>query len=179
MSVDSAWLLLGGPHHLNGLAPVSDTDPVVIIPLGDGRNVRFPQNTVVLTWAELGQVELRGKIAGRSVLARGAGSDLFPDMMPGPDLVELVGDGPGPLVPLFHLAVRNTPAGPRADVHAQIRFTAEDACFIRITPEPIAVSDVMDLGWLPEAVRLHAAQALFLNNHQCYYRKCFPEQENE
>ncbi|WP_328915061.1 MULTISPECIES: hypothetical protein [unclassified Streptomyces] len=179
MTVDSAWLVLGGLHHLNGSAPVSGTDPVVVVPLGAAPHEHFPQNTVVLDWAGLGEVELRGRGAGRAALAKVHGADLFPDMLPGPVLTELAGGGPGPLVPLFHVAVRHTDEGARAHVHGQIRFTAEDACFIRITPEPLAVSAVEELDWLPEAVRLHAEKALFLNNHQRYYRKCFAGQEME
>jgi hypothetical protein len=181
VTVDSAWLVLGGLHHLNGAAPTSAADPVVLVPLGEAAHPFFPGNTVVLTWAELGRVELLGRAGDRMVTAKAEGTDLFPDMLPGAVLTDLVGPAPvtGPLVPLFHVAVRDEGDGPRAHVHSQIRFTAQDACFIRITPEPLAVADVRELGWLPEAVRLHADRALFLNNHQRYYRKCFPGQEME
>jgi hypothetical protein len=179
VTADSAWLVLGGLHHLNGSAPVSGTDPVVVIPLGDAPHEHFPQNTVVLTWAALGEVELRARVAGQTRSATADGAALFPHMMPGPVLAGLATGGPAPLVPLFHLAVRDTGSGPRAHVHTQIRFTAEDACFIRITTDPIPVADVADLAWLPEAVRLHAGRALFLNNHQRYYRKCFSGRELE
>ncbi|MGH8896278.1 MAG: hypothetical protein ACRDZ4_04450 [Egibacteraceae bacterium] len=86
---------------------------------------------------------------------------------------------PEPYVPLFYVSA--TTAGRDLDLHvySQIRFLAEDACFIRITQTPLRVRRVEDLSWLPAAVELHARQALFLNNHQCYYRKCFDGQELE
>jgi hypothetical protein len=188
VTVDSAWLVLGGLHHLNGAAPVSEGDPVVLVPLGEAPHPFFPGNTVVLEWASLGEVELLGRVGDRTVTGKAHGSQLFPGMLPGAALTDLVAGagvpaGPatgfGPLVPLFYLAVRDEGDGPRAHLHSQIRYTAEDVCFIRTTEEPVAVPEVRDLSWLPEAVRLHAADALFLNNHQRYYRKCFSGQEME
>lgn len=173
MTVDSAWLVLGGIHHLNGAAPVTGDEPVVLVPLDSPRHATFPANTVVLRWADLGEVELVGRDGRR---AKAHGSELFPGMLPGPAVADLVG---GPVVPLFYLAVQRTANGLALHVHSQIRFLAEDACFIRVTPEPIAVTEVEGLGWLPEALRLHAAEALFLNNHQRYYRTCFAGQEME
>ncbi|MCE4942280.1 hypothetical protein LVX13_03925 [Streptomyces albulus] len=179
----AAWLVLGGLHLLNGTAPLADTDPLVLVSLTAPVEEPFPANTVIVTWADLGTVTLHARTpagpAGPAVEARGG--DLFPRMLPGAPLTDAVaalGAGEhtgGPLVPLFYVTARDG----RAHVHSQVRFLAEDACFIRLTEEPLAAADVPDLGWLPAAVARHAEQFLFLNNHQRYYRKCFSGQELE
>lgn len=69
--------------------------------------------------------------------------------------------------------------GDAVHVHSQIRFLQEDACFIRLTDQPIPTADPLSLDWLAEAVRRHGQESLFLNNHQRYYRKCFKERELE
>jgi hypothetical protein len=179
----SAWLVLGGLHLLNGTAPLTETDPIVMVPLRTPAERDFPSNTVVLTWAELGTVELISRdLAGtRSYTARAEGTELFPSMLPGAALTEAVaavstdGRAAGPLVPLFYVSSQED----EAHIHSQIRFLAEDACFVRISEKPLPAAGVGELGWLPRALRLHAEHFLFLNNHQRYYRKCFPGKELE
>lgn len=176
-----AWLALGGLHLLNGTAPLSDSDAVVLVELNAPVEQSFPSNTVVLNWQSLGLLELSARTVDgtRRHTAKAQGGDLFPGMLPGTELREAVnevtGGQDGPLVPLFYV----TADGDQAHVHSQIRFLAEDACFIRVTSKPVATTDVEELGWLAEAVRLHAEQFLFLNNHQRYYRKCFGGKELE
>ncbi|MFI9162059.1 hypothetical protein [Kitasatospora aureofaciens] len=177
----AAWLVLGGLHLLNGTAPLADADPVVLVPLDRPFEQTFPGNTVVVDWAALGTVRLEARdVAGtrtHGAVAQGAG--LFPDMLPGAELraaAAAVSDAAnGPLVPLFYVSSDGT----SAHVHSQIRFLAEDACFIRITEEPVPAAGIEELGWLPQALARHAEQFLFLNNHQRYYRKCFPGKELE
>jgi len=166
--VTTAWLVLGGLHHLNGAVAPSPDDAIALVSLTEPLHDSFPSNTIVLRWADLGKVDVRG-------VGTVDGAELFVDLLPGPALRELATDPLRPLVPLFYLAVEGT----KVHVHSQIRFLPEDACFIRVTPEPIEVADVEDLTWLRQAVRLHAENALFLNNHQRYYRKCFPGKEME
>ncbi|WP_432089512.1 hypothetical protein [Streptomyces sp. bgisy095] len=176
-----AWLVLGGLHLLNGTAPLTGSDPVVLAELDTPLEQAFPSNTVVLRWDALGPLELSARTVdgARRHTVKAQGDRLFPGMLAGPELraavTEVTGSAAGPLVPLFYV----TADGARAHVHSQIRFLAEDACFIRITPEPVATAEVGELGWLTEAVRLHAEQFLFLNNHQRYYRKCFGGKELE
>ncbi|WP_309235293.1 hypothetical protein [Streptomyces sp. TRM64462] len=181
-----AWLVLGGLHLLNGTAPLAGSDPVVLVELNAPVESPFPSNTVVLRWDDLGSVALTpltadGTRHGTALTARGG--DLFPGMLPGEAVLRAVhaargatdGARPGPLVPLFYV----TADGDRAHAHSQIRFLAEDACFIRITPDAFDTAAVERLDWLPDAVRRHAEQQLFLNNHQRYYRKCFAGKELE
>lgn len=85
-------------------------------------------------------------------------------------------------MPLFYLATRPAPDGAEGlevHVYSQIRFLVEDACFIRITPEPLRVADIAGLDWLAPARQRHGQDFLPLNNHQRYYRKCFPGHELE
>ncbi|MFB4424354.1 hypothetical protein C5F59_025140 [Streptomyces sp. QL37] len=176
-----SWLVLGGLHLLNGTAPLAGTDPVVVVELGAPVEHAFPSNTVILRWDTLGPLEpaVRTVDGTRRHTTKARGEELFPGMLPGAALraavSEVTGGHTGPLVPLFYV----TADGDRAHVHSQIRFLAEDACFIRITPDPVPTAGVEELEWLPEAVRLHAGQFLLLNNHQRYYRKCFDGQELE
>ncbi|MEU8269145.1 hypothetical protein AB0B89_18495 [Sphaerisporangium sp. NPDC049002] len=164
MTENNCWLVLGGLHVLNGTAPLRADEPLILIPL----ELRAPGNTLVLRWSDLGPVEL---IAGdRRVTSEGVA--LFPGMRPSQEVRSLLGDGP--IVPLFCLS----DTGDGLHVYSQIRFLEEDACFIRITSSPLA-EPADSLRWLPEAARLHSEQALFLNNHQRYYRKCFVGQELE
>jgi hypothetical protein len=191
MTTDSAsasrrvgWLVLGGLHHFIGTAEPAGTDPLVFVPLDKPLDVAFPSNTVVLRWTELGTVELRARTAdgSRQRVGEADGSRLFSDMLPSAalnEVVSAVSRGDGPFVPLWYLSAQPTPGGQAVHVYAQIRFLTEDACFIRLTPEPIVVSDVEELTWLPDALRLHAEQFLFLNNHRLYYRKGFDGKELE
>jgi hypothetical protein len=193
MTDRTAWLVIGGLHHLNGSARPAPSDPLVLVPFERPLDAWFPSNTIVPRWSELGALELRGRTADGGVRALGKadGAELFDGMLPGAALagvlaqlstVDTVRTG---VVPLFYLSAR--PAGAGVDgvdvhVYSQIRFLAEDACFVRTTPEPIRVrqpAGVEQLGWLPAAVRRHAEQFLLLNNHQRYYRKCFPGRELE
>lgn len=173
MSTDSAWLVLGGLHHLNGAAATADTDPLVLVPLATPLHGSFPSNTVVLRFAELGRLDLRARSGERSEVD---GGELFDGMLPGRRLAALTS---GPTVPLFYLSVREEDGRKLVHVHSQIRFCLGDACFIRTTPEPIEVADVEELTWLSTALVRHAESFLFLNNHQRYYRKCFPGKELE
>ena len=185
------WLAVGGLHHLNGTAPAGAAAPIVLAPLARPMHDTWPSNTVQLDWRDLGPIELRARSTDgrRRAAGQTTGERLFDRLLPGPELTavaaavtagrEVTRPWATPLVPLFYLAAR--PAGTALEVHvySQIRFLAEDACFIRLTPEPVRVPDVEGLGWLPEAVERHRADFLFLNNHQRYYRKCFPGRELE
>lgn len=176
-----AWLVLGGLHLLNGTAPLSGSDAIVLAELDAPVEDPFPSNTVVLRWDRLGPLELSARTVDgtRRHTAKAEGRDLFPGMLAGAELrtavTAVTGVEDGPLVPLFYV----TADGGQAHVHSQIRFLAEDACFIRITPEPVAAAGIEELDWLAAAAGLHAERFLFLNNHQRCYRKCFDGKELE
>lgn len=184
-----AWLVVGGLHQLNGTAPVSDGDPIVLVPLAVPAHRHWSDNTVIVRWAELGPLELHARRVdgtGPGGHARTTGADLFDRLLPGAALdgvADALGTGRGasPLVPLFYVTTRPTEGRRAQAVHlfSQIRFLAEDACFIRLTPAPLTVPDITDLVWLSTARALHAQNFLFLNNHQRYYRRCFPGRELE
>lgn len=185
------WLVIGGLHHANGTAPYDPADPIVIVPLARPLHDTWPSNTVVLDWERLGPVDLRATSAdgARRAHGRAHGDRLFDRLLPGAELravTDALSAGAGgvrpwarPLVPLFYLATRPAGDGVEIHVYSQIRFQPEDACFIRLTPRPITAPDVDGLTWLPEAAERHAADFLRLNNHQRYYRKCFPGRELE
>lgn len=191
------WLVIGGLHHANGTAPQDPADPIVIVPLARPLHSTWPSNTVLLDWHRLGSVDLLAASADGAHRAYGrtTGGRLFDRLLPGTELravMDALTAGtdrttrPGgvrpwarPLVPLFYLATRPAGDGVEVHVYSQIRFLPEDACFIRITPQPITAPDVESLTWLPEAIERHTSDFLLLNNHQHYYRKCFPGRELE
>lgn len=182
----SAWLVLGGLHLLNGTRPLDAADPIVLVPLAAPIEQTVPGNTIVLRWSDLGTVEMRARTVGDAHTHTGTtdGAELFPRMLPGPRLRKVIAavsgtPEPMPIVPLFYVSGVTSGSGTELHVYSQIRFLAEDACFIRITPKPITVTAPDSLDWLAEAVRGHADHFLFLNNHQRYYRKCFDGRELE
>ena len=64
----------------------------------------------------------------------------------------------------------------RIHLYSQVRFTGRDALFIRTGSTTQGESD---LPWLRAAWQNHQEQTLFLNNHQCYYRKVLRGKEIE
>lgn len=167
---ETSWIAVGGIHLLNGSVPLAADEPIVLIAVPRVESV-VPSNTIVVSWAALGECEAVGPKGS----ARLPGPGLFPDGLASRALRELA-DGTGSLVPLCYLT--EDPAG-GFHVHGQVRFLAEDACFVRITSAPVGEGPVELLGWLRPGLAAHASHALFLNNHQRYYRKCFPGRELE
>ncbi|MFF4323740.1 hypothetical protein [Streptomyces sp. NPDC001568] len=160
----TAWIVLGGIHLLNRTAPRQDGDPIVLIRV-TAQEVSFPTTTVIVRWAFLGTcpataLTTRGIPLGET---RIEGGELFPDAIAGPTLGALVGAAAAPgLVPMFYLA--EDPTG-GFHTYAQVRFYAEDACFIRITPEPIGHGPADALTWLEPAMAERAKSAPQLDNH--------------
>lgn len=170
---EAAWIAVGGIHLLNGTAPPREREPIALVRVPAVETVR-PSNTVVVHWDRVGHCEALAPATGRTTRLTGAA--LFPDAVACPDLAALAPDSASALVPLAYVS-----GSPEAGYHVytQVRFLAEDACFVRVTPEPVGAGPVDALGWLAPGLDAHAEHALFLNNHQRYYRKCFPGQELE
>ncbi|MGQ0776601.1 MAG: hypothetical protein ACT4NY_19610 [Pseudonocardiales bacterium] len=150
-----------------------------------------PRNTIVLAWRELGPTHLMARTMDgrhRAVTPCDAGG-LFDMALPGPALTYVVTtvlnaigkptSTPVACVPLFYVAETPTTDTMELHVYSQIRFLADDACFIRITQAPLPVAGIDDLSWLTTALELHTRQAQYLNSHECHYRKCFDGQELE
>jgi hypothetical protein len=182
---DRAWLILGGLHLLNGTSPLRADDVLTLVAL-DPVEAHWPSNTIVVDWARLGHVELTACSLERDVIAARCerGDLLFRGLLPGPRLTEMLetaGWNRAGYVPICYLSGISAPSDEGFVVHAygQIRFLEDDACFVRITPEPIRIRSITELSFLPEVIARHATNALFLNNHQCYYRKLFPGYELE
>jgi hypothetical protein len=168
-----AWVAVGGIHLLNGMVPLRADEPLALVRVPAAETVD-PSSTVVLDWARLGACETLAPVSGRTAVIDGA--ELFPGAVAGPALRELAADSTSSLVPLCYVSPAD---GGGYHVYGQVRFLAEDACFVRITPEPVGTGPVEGLGWLAPGLAAHAEHALFLNNHQRYYRKAFPGQELE
>lgn len=186
---EQAWLVIGGLHHLNGTAAPGGDDPLVLAGPFEPMHQTWGDNTVTFAWSDLGDLPLyaRREDGARTATAESTGAALFDRLLPGEALrrvaTEVAGDQDTswarPLVPLFYLTSRAGSTGQDVHVYSQIRFLAEDALFIRTTPESLDVAELTDLTWLGDARDRHAAAFLPLNNHQRYYRKCFPGRELE
>ncbi len=168
-----AWIAVGGIHLLNGIAALRANEPIALVrvPVVETAD---PSNTVVVHWDRLGGCT--AVAPGTARTAKLTGTELFPHAVAGAALADLAGGSASSLVPLCYVS-GTSEAG--YHVYTQVRFLAEDACFVRVTPEPVGAGPVEELGWLAPALAAHASHALFLNNHQRYYRKCFPGQELE
>ena len=64
-----------------------------------------------------------------------------------------------------------------AHVFVALRHMVSDALFVRLHAEPFDDSSDAELSRV--AAELHRKHSLFLNNHQCYYRRLFPGEEIE
>lgn len=186
----ASWLVLGDVRFLTGALPAPSTDVITLVPVSPAPTTE-PRNTIVLAWRELGPTHLMARTMDgqhRAVTPCDTG-DLFDAAFPGPALTCVVttvsnaaGNSTGTpvaCVPLFYVTATPTTGVVELHVYSQIRFLAEDACFIRITPAPLLADSIDDLSWLTTALELHARQSQFLNSHECHYRKCFDGQELE
>jgi hypothetical protein len=185
-----SWLVVGGRHLIDATAPRRDPEPLVLLELPGGTSTPWAGNTVILRWAELGPLQALRTVVPADGLPSGGGAPEFEDvgrvdgralfdgMRPGELLREALDGAGGPAVPLFVLQERQGPGSPQVHAYDQVRFVAADACFIRVS-ETAAPDTVTGMRWLEPTLRQCAADALFLNNHQRYYRKCFPGRELE
>ncbi|MGH3939382.1 MAG: hypothetical protein ACRDTG_12240 [Pseudonocardiaceae bacterium] len=184
------WLVLGDVRFLTGAFPAASTDIIILVRVSHPLTTE-PPNTIVLVWRELGPTHLMARTMDghhRAVIPCDAG-ELFDAALPGPALTRAVttvsnaaGNSAGTpvaCVPLFYVTATPTTGAVELHVYSQIRFLADDACFLRITPTPLAAESIDDLSWLTTALELHAHQAQYLNSHECHYRKCFDGQELE
>lgn len=188
------WLVLGSVHLLTGLNPPA-ANHVVVLGIVPTKGSTAPANTVVLRWAELGTIQLRARGIEDQRLHTEAvdGHRLFDGLTPGAALRRLVeacaqpltrsayttAAAPSDVVPLAVVTGNATPGGMELHVHSQIRFHAEDACFLRITETPVRAPSVHDLSWLPAALAEHRRHGPVLNSHDCQYQTCLPGFELE
>ena len=166
-------LLLAPVDLLNGRTSSFGDLPLALVTLPPCPFDEAPNSIVLDLPAD---TPLEVAVPGRGTATVPAGS-LFEHLRPAPALAALF-DGAatvGSLVPAF--VVRDDLDG--RHLYSQIRFALEDALFVRTTEKPVATEPVEDLAWVPDAVARHAEHALFLNNHQRYYRKCLADSEVE
>ncbi|WP_055483437.1 hypothetical protein [Sphaerimonospora mesophila] len=172
-----AWIVLGGIHLLNRTASRRPDEPIVLVRVPP-QEVCVPSTTVAVRWDSLGTCRVTALTAEGTPLGRGRieGSALLPDAMAGTALRELIGDAAAPgVVPLCYLAEH--PGGYHA--YAQIRFYPEDACFVRITGEPVDEGPVEALRWLDPVLAAYETSALRLNNQPSHFRTHFAGTELE
>ena len=174
----TAWVVLGGIHLLNQTAPRRADDPIVLVRVAP-QEVCVPSTTVVIQWDTLGTCPITVLTAGGNRIAHALidGSALFPDAIAGPALRDMIGEAAAPgVVPLCYLAEH---PGDGYHAYAQIRFFADDGCFVRTTQEPIGAGPAEELRWLEPVLAAHAESALRLNNHLRYFRTHFAGTELE
>ncbi|WP_239331349.1 hypothetical protein [Frankia sp. CiP3] len=169
-----------GPHHILTGSSLAAADVIVLARLHE-RSPADPVNTIVLAWDDTTATTIEARTADDSRRASAAPHDLDPiyqALRPAPAVARLhqhLSNAPAEhLVPLFCLTEH--PRG--VHIYSRVRLHLDDACFLRTTADPVA-STVTSLGWLPEAVALHAQHAQFLNSHAAAFQKAFPSREIE
>ncbi|MHA3947374.1 hypothetical protein [Cellulomonas bogoriensis] len=187
----TARLVLGPRHLLDDTQAPGPTDVVTVVRVPDGAATPTTvagtaANTVLLRLDHAAEVEARTAPAGAMDATSGrlVWSGLVDRLLPGRALNEHRRGVPGGEVPATPvLLVADAPAAPGVDagVHVWTRVRVDDtrALLVRVTPEPTARPDGAWWPLLETAARLHRAHSLFLNNHQCYYRRLFPGEEIE
>lgn len=176
-SAPRSWLVLGGVHLLNRIAPRHEDDPLVPVEVPP-QEVCRPATTVIVRWGLLGTCSVTALSSAGTRLGTGwiNGEDLFPDGL-GPVLHDLIGTQPSTsLVPLRYLT-----EGPNGGYHgyAQIEFHPEDGCFLRTTQTSIGHGPVEALPWLAHLLAKRHASSMALNNHRRYFRLHFEGTELE
>lgn len=168
-------LCIGPLDLINGMAAPEQRTPVVLVDVpveADGA-----PNTVLLRFTPPWPSRYRiigadGREAGTGIVSS---DQLFDGMRLGSVLADALRAarvgvaGRCSMAPLF-VVDRHDPS---AHLYSQIRFSRQDALFIRTTEAPVAVDawPTDPVAFLPEARARHAANPVFLNNHQRYYRK--------
>jgi hypothetical protein len=188
-SRDVAWLAIGSIDHVNGIGPAPGRDWILEIDIAEP--IGSPgANTIQVDLGDLDALGYRIRDGRGEILARGAGpgSRHFVGMRLAPEWRSRLGRSVGDsawAVPLF-LGRSRLGDGEGwsleygLDLYTQLRFESERGLFVRLSDGPYArvsgegaaIARALRLppatgrSWLDEAVRLHDAHALFLNNHQ-------------
>jgi hypothetical protein len=138
-----------------------------------------PSNTIHLRFddrpAPLRLVARDGDVLASGVTTTNAllgGMSGFPGALP--ELARLIDPAlrEAPWSPIFYASWEGPPA--HVYTHGQARVSTHDVLLVRTSPDLVPHAD-----WVMHAARHHARDPVFLNNHQCYYRKCMPGHEAE
>ncbi|MBF4615497.1 hypothetical protein [Curtobacterium sp. VKM Ac-1376] len=174
-------LIIAAPGLVDGLLTTNEQLVASVLTVGlptaavHGLDHGAP-NTLMLDW----RTE-----ADEEVLLRSADSEvrlpfgrLFERMLPGAAVRDAAGSAGyhGPLVP--QSVVVPADHG-RAHVWTRLRYSDDDAVFIRVTTHPVPFSGTADPAFIAIVRSLNETRHLFLNNHQCYYTRRFPGEELE
>lgn len=180
---DVAWLVLGPVHLIHGTTELADDDVIGLAALSPSQTTSA-DNTIVVSFCELGPSFVTTRtIAGEKRTAEHE-VELFHDGLPTSGLEQLIEQVSttstrSTWVPLFYVVAQPDAEGGPVHVYSQIRFPGPDACFLRITGEPLRTGDVESLDWLPRALDLHRQHAQFLNSHERHFQKWRADQELE
>ena len=204
-----AILCIGSVHLLNGLSTFDLDNYVFLIFLDDillKNEVNL--NTILLSFKSDKEysyflVDFQGRQVRCGTVA---GNRLFNGMYLGDQLIDVIRrncatdtvKASGTFAPLFVTRYKVTKCDELSIYRdwysfGQVRFRGTDALFIRLHQEAytwvksedpkkmpmLGTGNIAPMGWLEESIRLHRDNFLFLNNHQCYYKKCFKDNELE
>nr|MDT0658724.1 hypothetical protein [Micromonospora sp. DSM 115978] len=174
-------LLIGDNDLLHRPEITDDKDVVSLVRLASRARADEPANTIMLSFAELGEVtiETRTKDGSRRVTATADGATLLNGLRLGTTVSALIADlsdpgRPANQAPLF-CAVQYRDGW---HIYSRVHQRVDRWCFIRTSTAAIpAMGD--DLGWLDNAVALHARNATILNSHVCTKPPAFAGNEVE
>ncbi len=204
------YLCIGSVHYLNGLKLSHNGDALLVVQILKPK-LNAPINTlqVNLNSEDICEYwvvnEPACSITGKIKLC-----DLFSDMQLNPQLLTVLQEQSVPDAAVFStyapLFCMQTDISEAANIrlekniyfYSQIRFSPEDALFLRTNREPfVSIQGMLgdlknieailsssslsskSLAWFDQAISLHSEHPSYFNNHQYYYKKCFSEEELE
>jgi hypothetical protein len=162
-------MLIGDTALIEQGTPPAASDVVTLVSLPRHLPATEPDNTVMVTFANVGDVRAESRTVDghHQVTATTDGSRLLTGLRLGPAISEMIAALAGPGRPERHAPLFCAIAHPGGwHVYSRTHQQAGRWCFIRTSATPIpATGD--DLCWLSTAVTLHATHSRVLNTRHC------------
>ncbi len=154
-------------HHARPLRP---NDVVAMVTLPDHARSGDPDNTIMVDLGRLGMthVEVTTIDGHHRRVAPIEGIRLLHDLQPGDILNDLFDAlaGPGRADEDYAAVFCALPQPGGLHIYSRAHQRSGRICFIRTSPKVVPLTSD-DLGWVEQAIALHASHAAELNSHHC------------
>ncbi|MFE4196405.1 hypothetical protein ACFRJ9_11110 [Paenarthrobacter sp. NPDC056912] len=180
-TIPNPLLLIGAPGMVDGLRPQDLQWGVLVSELPRAAHTEIlidgtPANTVLVRWCVSESTEVA--VIGPAGTIRLPFGKLFDQMLPVGALRDLSAAG-GYVGPLLPQAIVMPVSNGEAHVFTRLRYSDQDAIFIRVTDAPFPWDGGVSPALIESIARRNNEHQLFLNNHQCYYERYFRGEEIE